>query len=74
MIPVIWSKSFPVKIISDIIKKGYYPSTYKTKYMVRYKSFSLPSHYRHYYRHITAKSLSIVLESLRHSFFDKIPQ
>lgn len=31
MIPVIWSKSFPVKIISDIIKKGYYPSTYKIK-------------------------------------------
>ncbi len=42
MIPVIWSKSFPVKIISGIIKKGYYPSPYKTKYMVRYKSFSLP--------------------------------
>ena len=70
MIPVIWSKSFLVKIISGIIKKGYYPSPYKTKYMVRYKSFSLPPHYRH----ITAKSLSIVLESLRHSFFDKIPQ
>ena len=46
MIPVIWSKSFPVKIISGIIKKGYYPSPYKTKYMVRYKSFSLPPHYR----------------------------
>ena len=30
--------------------------------MVRYKSFSLPPNYRH----ITAKSLSIVLESLRH--------
>ena len=29
---------------------------------VRYKSFSLPP----YYRHITAKLLSIVLESLRH--------
>ena len=53
MIPVIWSKSFPVKIISGIIKKGYYPSPYKTKYMVRYKSFSLPPHYRHYYRQIT---------------------
>ena len=51
MIPVIWSKSFPVKIISGIIKKGYYPSTYKTKQIVRYKSFSLPPHYRHYYRH-----------------------
>ena len=30
--------------------------------MVRYKSFSLPPNYRQ----ITAKSLSIVLESLRH--------
>ena len=44
MIPVIWSKSFPVKIIYDNTKKGYYFSTYKTKYMVRYKSFSLPPH------------------------------
>ena len=43
MTPVIWSKSFPVKIISGIIKeKVIIPLLIKQNKWVRYKSFSLP--------------------------------